>query len=107
MTTLEASPSVLSDDMLERFGGRAATYDRENRFFTEDFEELRDAGYLTLPIPREFGGLGMSLAQVCREQRRLAARAAPTALAINMHLYWMGVAATLHAARDSSLDWML
>ncbi len=33
--------SVLTEDMLERFASRAAAYDRENRFFTEDFEELR------------------------------------------------------------------
>ena len=107
MTTTQLPTSVLSDEMLERFGQRAAVYDRENRFFSEDFEELRQAGYLRLPIPEELGGLGMSLAQVCQEQRRLAYRAPATALATNMHLYWMGVAATLHGAGDSSLDWML
>jgi hypothetical protein len=35
--------SVLNDEMLARFASRAASYDRENRFFTEDFEELRAA----------------------------------------------------------------
>jgi hypothetical protein len=30
--------------MLLRFGQRAPTYDRENRFFQEDFDELRAAG---------------------------------------------------------------
>ena len=107
MTTIEAPTSVLSEEMLERFGQRAAVYDRENRFFAEDFEELRDAGYLRMPIPEVFGGLGMNLTQVCQEQRRLAYRAPATALATNMHLYWMGVAATLHGAGDPSLDWML
>jgi len=107
MTTMEATGSVLSEEMLERFGERAAAYDRENRFFAEDFEELRQAGYLRLPIPTELGGLGMNLAQVCKEQRRLAYRAPATALATNMHLYWMGVAATLHGAGDTTLDWML
>jgi alkylation response protein AidB-like acyl-CoA dehydrogenase len=98
---------VLSDDLIARCGGRAATYDRENRFFADDFEELKQAGYLTMPIPREFGGLGMSLAEVCREQRRLAYRAPATALATNMHLYWMGVAADLYRLGDASLTWML
>ena len=100
-------PSVLTDELIARCGDRAATYDRENRFFSEDFEELRQAGYLKMPIPREFGGLGMSLAEVCREQRRLAYRAPATALATNMHLYWMGVAADLHRLGDTSLRWML
>src|ERR1051325_5471741 len=67
--------SVMSDDMLARFAARAPVYDRENRFFSEDFEELRQAGYLKINIPREFGGLGMNLVETCREQRRLAYRA--------------------------------
>ena len=107
MTATAPVTSVLTDELIERCGERAGTYDRENRFFHEDFEELRQAGYLQLPIPREIGGLGMSLAEVCREQRRLAYRAPATALATNMHLYWMGVAADLYRLGDSSLKWML
>ena len=93
MVTLAAAPtSVLTEDLLERCAERAAAYDRENRFFTEDFEELRQAGYLLSAVPQQFGGRGLSLAEVCQEQRRLAYRSAPTALATNMHLYWTGVA---------------
>lgn len=99
--------AYLPKDMLERFSERAPVYDRDNRFFTEDFDELRKAGYLVLPVPKELGGPGMTLAQVSREQRQLAYHAAPTALAINMHLYWLGVAADLWRAGDKSLEWML
>jgi hypothetical protein len=49
----------------------SSTATRENRFFTEDFEELRQAGYLCMAVLAELGGLGMSLAQLCQEQRRL------------------------------------
>jgi alkylation response protein AidB-like acyl-CoA dehydrogenase len=98
---------VLSDEILNRCLERAPVYDRENRFFHEDFEELRDAGYLKMAVPQELGGLGRSLAEVCREQRRLAYYAAPTALAVNMHLYWTGVAADLYRAGDKSLEWLL
>ena len=93
--------------MLRRFDSRAAAYDRENRFFAEDFEELRAAKYLVLPVPKEFGGGGMPLAGVCREQRRLAYYAPATALAVNMHLYWLGVAADLWRRGDTSLQWVL
>lgn len=48
--------SVLTVDMLERFRGHAGKYDRENSFFYEDFEELRELGYLKLCLPEEFGG---------------------------------------------------
>jgi alkylation response protein AidB-like acyl-CoA dehydrogenase len=104
---ISTSPQVLSEDILARCGERAPGYDRENRFFHEDFEELRQAGYLCLSVPEELGGLGMSLAEVCQEQRRLAYHAAPTALAVNMHLYWTGVAADLWRAGDTSLEWVL
>jgi hypothetical protein len=46
-----ASP-LLSEAMLQRFQERAPGYDRENRFFQEDFDELRQAGYLAIAVPR-------------------------------------------------------
>jgi alkylation response protein AidB-like acyl-CoA dehydrogenase len=107
MATVATVRSTLPEELIERCGNRAATYDRENRFFEEDFEELRSAGYLHMPIPHELGGQALSLAEVCREQRRLAYRAPATALALNMHLYWMGVAADLYRAGDTTLRWML
>ena len=97
----------LTDAMLARFAERAPQYDAENRFFTEDFEELRASGYLLLAIPKEMGGAGYSLAQVVREQRRLGYYAPSTALAINMHLYWTGIAADLLRSGDTSLKWLL
>jgi alkylation response protein AidB-like acyl-CoA dehydrogenase len=99
--------AILSDALIEACGERAATYDRENRFFTEDFEALRGAGYLNALVPREFGGLGLSLADLCKEQERLAYRAPATALAINMHLYWTGIARFLRQFGDASLEWVL
>ena len=99
--------SWLTDEMLARFESRAATYDRENRFFDQDFEELRSSGYLKLPLPSEFGGAGVTLAGMCRQQRRLAYHAPATALGVNMHVYWVGVAADLWRRGDTSLEWML
>jgi alkylation response protein AidB-like acyl-CoA dehydrogenase len=93
--------------MLARFDQRAPVYDRENRFFTEDFDELRKAGYLDLAIPPEFGGPGFKLEDVLRLQRRLAYHAPATAVAVNMHLYWTGVAADLYRAGDRSMVWVL
>jgi len=105
--TADVSTTMLTEEMLERFASRAPEYDRENRFFTEDFEELRDAGYLLLPVPEELGGGGLDLAGICRQQRRLAYYAAPTALGINMHLYWVGLVADLWRSGDTSLEWLL
>lgn len=102
-----AQTSRLPDAMLARFADRAPGYDRDNRFFEEDFSELKQAGYLAAAVPRELGGGGLTFAQAMHEQRRLAAHAHATALGINMHLYWTGVAADLWRAGDKSLEWLL
>ena len=41
---MQACEQILSDKLLDQFAKRAGDYDRENRFFHEDFEDLRDAG---------------------------------------------------------------
>lgn len=107
MPTTATRKALLTDELLARCSERAPLYDRENRFFQEDFDELREAGYLTMAVPEELGGAGLSLAEVCRHQQRLAYHAAPTALAVNMHLYWTGLAADLWRAGDRSLQWLL
>src|SRR5262245_66538796 len=61
---------LLSDDMLARFDERAPVYDRENRFFDEDFEELKQSGYLLLAVPTEFGGSGLGLDEYSKLQRQ-------------------------------------
>jgi alkylation response protein AidB-like acyl-CoA dehydrogenase len=56
---------------------------------------LKEAGDLRLAVPTELGGLGRTLAQAALELRRLAYFSAPTALAMNKHVYWTGLAADL------------
>ncbi len=102
-----ASESVLTDRLLEKCRERAPQYDRDNKFCQEDFDELKAAGYLRMAIPREFGGLGLSVAQVGRETRKLAMYAPATALCINMHNYWVGDVADLWRGGDKSLEWVL
>lgn len=98
---------ILTDDMLHTFAARRAGYDRDNRFFQEDFDDLKAAGYLQLPVPRELGGRGLTLAEMCREQYRLAYHAPATALGINMHIYWVGLIADLWRQGDTSMEWVL
>lgn len=83
---------LLPDDLLGTFRERAAGYDRTNSFFDEDLTDLRDRGYLRLLVPASLGGLGGSLLDATRLQRRLASAAPATALGINMHLVVTGAA---------------
>lgn len=99
--------TLLTPDLLERIRGRAGALDAANEFFDEDLADLRELGYLRAVVPEELGGLGLSLRDVSREQRRLAAAAPATALGVNMHLIWTGVALTLRQRGDTSLDFVL
>ena len=89
--------TVLTQELLERIRSRAAKYDRDNAFFFDDLEELKAAGYLA----------SRSLLETALDQRLLAAYAPATALGINMHLVWTGVARVLSERGDASLDWVL
>ena len=102
-----APGSVLTETLLQRCRDRAAGYDKDNRFCQEDFDELKASGYMSMAVPKEFGGLGMNLAQVARETRQLARYAPATALCINMHNYWVGTAADLLRGGDRSCEWIL
>jgi len=99
--------TVLTDEMLARFDERAPVYDRENRFFDEDFAELKASGFLDVAIPADLGGGGLGLDEYSQLLRRLAYYAPATALAVNMHVYWTGVAADLRRAGDESCQFIL
>lgn len=98
---------LLPDDLLERIRGRAAGYDERNGFFSEDLTELVAAGYLKLFVPVSDGGSGLGLEAAAKCQRRLATAAPATALAVNMHLVWTGVARVLADRGDASLGFVL
>ncbi|MHA7304150.1 acyl-CoA dehydrogenase family protein [Arthrobacter sp. TMN-49] len=98
---------LLPDELLERFRERAKGYDERNEFFHEDLAELKSAGYLRMFAAVADGGLGFGLEKVASAQRRLATAAPATALAINMHLVWTGVAHLLSVRGDDSLHYVL
>jgi len=106
-TNGNGTSELLPEALLEEFRRRAAGYDRTNTFFQEDFDELRKRGYYAANVPRELGGLGLGLAEMGHQQRRLARYAPATALATSMHLYWTGLAAEAHRMGATEHDWIL
>ncbi|MEV4153965.1 acyl-CoA dehydrogenase family protein [Nocardia salmonicida] len=106
MTQTIIESRTIPTDMLERFRSRAAAHDRDNTYFAEDLAELRGIGYLAAAVPAERGGWGLDLAQLAASQRRLAAYAPATALAMSMHSYWIGIAVEMARTGDDSLDWI-
>ncbi len=102
----ELAEKYLPEDLLERFRERADVYDRENRFFHEDLAELTEREYLTVFVPEEFGGAGLSLTEVSHLQQRLATAAPATALAVNMHQICVGVVRAMFERDDRSLTYV-
>ncbi|MCG3039914.1 acyl-CoA/acyl-ACP dehydrogenase [Streptomyces sp. S1A] len=81
---------ALAEELAATFRERAAEYDRKAAFPYRNIDDLRNAGYLRLTVPRELGGLGGDLGDMAAAQERLAAGCASTALTVNMHLSMAG-----------------
>ena len=105
-TTDAGHRQVLTDALLTTFRERAAEHDRANTFNHDDIADLRAAGYFVALVPEEFGGLGLTVEEMTLEQMRLAGASPATALAVNMHQIWMGVARFVHGGGDSSVDFV-
>ncbi len=69
----------------ENFLPRAAAYDRAGRFPTENYADLRAAGFLGLVIPERYGGLGVDYASYMEISAELGRWCGATALTFNMH----------------------
>ncbi|VEI13985.1 acyl-CoA dehydrogenase family protein [Trueperella bialowiezensis] len=84
--------AFLSDELLEKIASRADQVDRDNAFPSQDFEDLKAAGYLKAFVPKEYGGAGLTTEEICENQTKLAKAAPATALGINMHQIIVGLA---------------
>ncbi|HYZ64451.1 MAG TPA: acyl-CoA dehydrogenase family protein, partial [Acetobacteraceae bacterium] len=76
-----------------KFAPRAAEYDRDARFPTENYRDLRDAGLLAICIPKSQGGLGASYLTYALAGAEIGRYDGSTALSWNMHVcstLWSG-----------------
>src|SRR6266851_2231013 len=77
----------------EDFKTRVAQHDRENSFPVENVEAMKTSGYTNMTVPVELGGGGATPLDLVLAQEQLARGDGPTAIAINMHLFNVGVLA--------------
>ncbi|MEC7237391.1 MAG: acyl-CoA dehydrogenase family protein, partial [Pseudomonadota bacterium] len=76
-----------------KFAPRAAIIDREARFPTENYADLRAAGLLGICIPAEHGGRGADLRAYMLAAAEIGRYCGATALTFNMHVsscLWTG-----------------
>src|SRR5438876_10624943 len=91
----------LAGRLADDFSTRAAEHDRTGSFPHENYRAMAEAGYLGLTAPRELGGWGANLEELCLAQERLARGCQATALAVNMHLFAMGMQAEEWRSRST------
>ena len=75
------------------FAGRAAAYDRDAKFPTENYKDLHRTGLLGIAIPKKHGGLGASYQTYALAAAEIARHCGATALTWNMHVcstLWAG-----------------
>lgn len=70
----------------EKFAARAAHYDREATFPTENYKDMADAGMLGICVPTEYGGSGADLKTYMLTSAEIGRYCGATALTFNMHV---------------------
>jgi alkylation response protein AidB-like acyl-CoA dehydrogenase len=69
----------------DNFRGRADMFDRENRFPSENYDDLHKAGLLALTVPAEYGGAGADAMTYVSVLSEISKGCAATGLTFNMH----------------------
>ena len=77
----------------DKFAPRAAQHDRDATFPFDNYEDLRQAGLLTICVPKAHGGLGADFATYVMVAAEIGRHCGATALSYNMHVcstMWAG-----------------
>ena len=72
------------------FATRAGEADRLGKMPAEDVQALKDSHFLTISIPREYGGQGLSLRDAVAAQLELAQGSASSAMVAGMQIHLFG-----------------
>ena len=91
MTNEELALATIADELArDKFAPRAARYDAAAEFPAENYIDLRDAGLLTLRVPKEFGGHGLDPLGFAMCILAVARGCASTGLTLTMHTNVLG-----------------
>lgn len=85
-----ASALEIAQNLAADFATRADEADRIGKLPAEDVQALKDAGYLGISIPSQYGGSGLSLKDCVAAQLQLAKGSASSAMVAGMQLHMFG-----------------
>ncbi|MEK8127969.1 acyl-CoA dehydrogenase family protein [Paenibacillus filicis] len=83
----EAEIAARSERLASVFAERASKHDLEGSFPFDNFEDLKQSGYLKLTVPRAHGGEEASAYELVLAQDHLARGDGSTALAVGWHIH--------------------
>ncbi|MCF3934301.1 acyl-CoA dehydrogenase family protein [Acuticoccus sp. M5D2P5] len=96
LTDFEAEWTAKARALGPTFAGRAFEIDRDARFPTENYQDLREAGLLGICVPERFGGQGADYRAYSLVAAEIGRYCGATALTWNMHVcstLWSGLLA--------------
>jgi len=76
----------LMEHLAVKFRERGNNIDEEGTFPFANMKELKESGYTSLTLPKEYGGNGISLYELLRLQEKVAEGDGSTALSIGWHM---------------------
>lgn len=90
LTIENTHPLELARYLAHHFAQTADEADQRGRLFHEDIRLLRDSGYLTLNVPRAYGGQGLSMRDTLAAHLELAQASASMAMVAGMTVHLFG-----------------
>ncbi|SHK07874.1 acyl-CoA dehydrogenase family protein [Pseudozobellia thermophila] len=75
----------LIDQLGDQLAANGFAHDRADTFVANNYQLLKEQGYLTAMIPRALGGAGVSFTDMCAILVKIAQYCPSTALALSMH----------------------
>lgn len=97
---------LIPSEVVEVVAKGAESADRGGQPSADALARLRESGWAGLPVPEKMLGGGASLLQCCAAQRVLGAADPALAIALNMHLFSVGLMVE-HWRRRADVSWLL
>jgi alkylation response protein AidB-like acyl-CoA dehydrogenase len=95
---------TVAQHIAEEIATRADEADKAGKMPASDVQLLRDTGYLTLSVPQEYGGLGLSLHDCVQAHLQVAQGSASTAMFAGMTMHIFGDAREQRYWDDAVLE---
>ncbi len=81
---------TLAKQLAADFATRAEEADKQAKLPAEDVQALKESGYLLMSVPREYGGMGLTLKECVEAQLELAKGSTSSAMVAGMQIHMFG-----------------